>query len=75
MYEQKEKSKVLSIPTALFRDRNLSVLEIMVEYLKDKKNMRYSQIAELLNRDDRTIWTSYKRAKEKRIKCGAENES
>jgi hypothetical protein len=60
------KPKSLALPTSIFRDRDLSVLEAIVEYLKDKKNLRYSEIAQLLNRDDRTIWTSYKRAKQKR---------
>ena len=60
------KPKSLAIPISIFRDRELSVLEAIAEYLKDKKGMRYSEIAQLLNRDDRTIWTSYKRAKEKR---------
>lgn len=58
----------ISIPTSIFQDRDLSVLEAIAEYLKEKKGMRYSEIAKLLNRDDRTIWTSYKRAKEKRKK-------
>lgn len=62
------KPKSLSIPTSIFKDRELSVLEAIAEYLKDKKGMRYSEIAQLLNRDDRTIWTSYQRAKEKRGK-------
>ena len=54
------------IPSSVFQDRELSVLEAMVEYFKEKKQMKYSEIARLLNRDDRTIWTAYKRAKEKR---------
>jgi hypothetical protein len=54
------------IPSSIFQDRQLSVLEAMVEYFKEKKGMRYSEIARLLNRDDRTVWTAYKRAKEKR---------
>jgi len=58
----------ISIPTAIFQDRELSVLEAIAEYLKEKKGMRYSEIAKLLNRDDRTIWTAYNRAKEKRKK-------
>ncbi len=56
------------IPSSIFRDRKLSVLEAMTEYFKEKKDLRYSEIALLLNRDERTIWTSYKRAKEKRKK-------
>lgn len=54
------------IPILIFKDRSLSVLETITEYLKDKFNLRYCQIASSLNRDDRTIWTAYKRAKRKR---------
>ncbi len=61
-----KKVKTLSIPSSIFQDRELSVLEAIAEYLKEKKSMKYSEIAKLLNRDDRTIWTAYKRAKEKR---------
>ncbi|MBU0615696.1 MAG: sigma-70 region 4 domain-containing protein [Nanoarchaeota archaeon] len=58
--------KGIMIPSQIFQDRNLSVLEIMSEYLKEEKGMSYHEIAELLNRDDRTIWTCYSRAKKKR---------
>ena len=53
------------IPTSIFRNRKLSVLESIVSYLKDKFNLRYSQIASLINRDERNIWTVYNKAKEK----------
>ena len=67
--KKKEDSEgFISIPTAIFQDRDLSVLEAMAEYLREKKGMRYSEIAKLLNRDDRTIWTAYQRAKAKRKK-------
>jgi len=56
----------IPIPSSIFRDRSLSVLEVMVEYLKDQKQMTFHEIAALLNRDDRTIWTVYHRVKKKR---------
>ncbi len=56
----------ISIPTSILQDRSLSVLESISEYLKDKKNFSYHEIAVLFNRDDRTIWTCYNRAKNKR---------
>jgi len=59
---------IVKIPSNIFRDRNLSVLEVLVEYLKEQRNMTYHEIAVLLNRDDRTIWTVYNRAKKKRNK-------
>jgi len=54
------------IPLPIFKERSLSVLETIIEYLKEELNLRYCQIAALLNRDDRTIWTVYNRAKKKR---------
>jgi len=57
----------LSLPIGVLKDRNIAILESIVEYLKDEQNMKYSEIARLLNRDDRTIWTVYKRAKKKRV--------
>ena len=56
----------LFIPVVMFTERSLSVLENLIEYLKDNFNLRYCKIASLLNRNDRTIWTVYKRAKRKR---------
>ena len=53
------------VPTSVFRDRNLKVLEALVTYLKEQQGMRYSHIAKLLNRDPRTIWTVYRKAREK----------
>ena len=64
--EDKKEVKKVEIPSNIFRDRTLSVLEIMVEYLKEEINLSYHEIAVLLNRDDRTIWTVYNRAKKKR---------
>lgn len=56
----------IEIPTFLFKDRSVAVLEALVEYLKDHKGLTFHEIALLLNRNDRTIWTVYRRAKLKR---------
>jgi len=64
--DKKKEAKSIDIPSHIFRDRTLSVLEIMVEYLKNELKLSYHEIAVLLNRDDRTIWTVYNRAKKKR---------
>ena len=58
----------MQIPLLVLRDRRISVLEAIVEYLKDEKELTYHEIAVMLNRDDRTIWTCYHRAKTKRRK-------
>ncbi len=55
-----------SIPVTILKDRSLSVLENVVAYLKDTFGLAYHKIAVLLNRDDRTIWTVYQRAKKKK---------
>jgi len=71
MKEKKKKidsDSVIAIPSSIFKDRKLSVLEIISEFLKEQEGLTYHEIAVLLGRDDRTIWTCYKRAKEKRKK-------
>ena len=55
-----------TIPASILKDRNLSVLENIAAYLKDNFGLTYHKIAVLLNRDDRTIWTVYQRAKKKK---------
>ena len=55
-----------SIPPSILKDRNISVLENIASYLKDTFGLNYHSIAVLLNRDDRTIWTVYQRAKKKK---------
>jgi len=51
------------IPVLIISNRSLSVLESIVSYMKDNLNLRYSQIALLLCRDPRTVWTVYNRRK------------
>jgi len=59
-------TNTVEIPSKIFQDRTVAVLEIIVEFLKEKKAMTYHEIAMLLNRDDRTIWTVYNRCQKKR---------
>ncbi len=56
---------VVYLPVDLFADRTLSVLEVMVRWLKEEQNLSYHEIALLLNRNDRTIWTVYSRVTKK----------
>lgn len=65
MSNSDDNERYVNIPSFVFRDRNLAALEAVVVYLKDSQGMNYAQIAKLLNRDDRTIWTTYNRAKKK----------
>ena len=52
------------IPLTIFT-KDLSILEALVTYLRDKKEMRGSKIASLINKSTSTIWTVYNRAKAK----------
>jgi len=58
----------IEIPTSVFKDRRVAVLESLVEYLKDIKNLSYHEKGILLNRNDRKIWTVYNRVKRKRAR-------
>lgn len=55
------------LPVSILSDRSLATLEAIVEYMKDVLGLSYHEIAELLKRNDRTIWTCYHRAKRKRV--------
>jgi myosin-crossreactive antigen len=59
------------VPAVLFAERRLSVLETLAHYLKDTLHLSLHDIATLLNRDDRTIWTVCSRAQKKLAKGGA----
>jgi len=63
-----QQSAEILLPTHIFQDRQVSVLEAISEFMKDSMGLTYHEIAVMLNRDDRTIWTCYNRAREKRKK-------
>ena len=50
------------IPVSLLAKKKLSILESIVYHLKISENLGFHQIAILLHRDDRTVWTVYSRA-------------
>jgi hypothetical protein len=55
--------------------KNNSSLEAIVFYLKDILHLKFNQIAELLNRDQRTIWVTYANAKKKKIALNIDEDS
>ncbi|MEA2038014.1 MAG: hypothetical protein U9O94_11000 [Nanoarchaeota archaeon] len=55
----------LKIPVSIFTNRKLGVLENLVRYLKENLGLKYSDIAKMIDRDNRTIWASYNRIKSK----------
>jgi DNA-directed RNA polymerase specialized sigma24 family protein len=61
--KQKEKFEIngkLTLPINIFKDKKLTIFESIVLYLKEK-GMKYSEIGNILNRDQRNIWTTYSR--------------
>ena len=56
------------IPVSIFSNRRLSALEALVLYLKEQLNLSYREISVVLSRDQRTIWTVYKRSKIKNVR-------
>jgi transcriptional regulator len=60
-----EKSTGKTIPLSLFKE-DMGALEILVKYMKENLNLPYNEIAKSLNRDDRTIWVTYKNAVKKK---------
>ena len=62
---EKKESKGIEIPISVFSNDRLGTLEIICKYLKEIKSLNYHEIAVLLNRDDRTIWTTYQNSLKK----------
>ncbi len=56
----------LLVPLSVFADRSLSILEHLCIYLREEHEMSNREIARLIGKDDRTIWTVVSRAKKKR---------
>ncbi|MBI3623061.1 hypothetical protein HY212_03200 [Candidatus Pacearchaeota archaeon] len=57
--------KQKNIPVSIFT-KELGALESLVKYMKENLGMNYREISKQLLRDERTIWTAYKKAYEKK---------
>ena len=66
LVEEKTISEETLIPISIFNNKELSCLETIVKYLKEEFKLKFHKIALLLNRNDRTIWTTYNNALQKR---------
>lgn len=55
---------VLPVPVAIFAGK-LSPAEALAKFLKEKHELSYHEISELIGRDERGIWANYKRAARK----------
>ena len=60
---KREKEGVV-LPVSIFNER-LGMLESASLYLKDELKLSFNDIARLLKRNYKTIWTSYNMAKKK----------
>src|SRR3989344_6399164 len=57
----------IKIPISVIANIKLSALENIVCYIKENLDFSYHNIALLIKRNDRTVWTVYNRAKNKRL--------
>jgi len=55
------RADTIYVPVSVFRDRRLSVLEAVVIYFRER-GVKNVEIARILDRDPRNIWTLYSRA-------------
>jgi DNA-binding CsgD family transcriptional regulator len=60
----------VEIPVKIFSTK-ISGLRAIVKYLVDIKSLSFAQVARLLKRDPRTIWTSYNAVKNKQFTSDA----
>jgi len=51
----------IGIPINIFADRKKSVMKNLVSYLKDVEKKSFAEIAEMLGRNYKTVWTAYTR--------------
>lgn len=58
-------SAKISIPFSIFVPSKLTIFEQLIIYLKDQLGYTYHSVGLLINRNERTIWTVYRRALKK----------
>ena len=71
--EEYDIQKPIKVPIDVF-SQTLSPLEALVKFLKDHHDLTYHRIGELLERDERGIWNSYRNANQKQKKLDAKAE-
>lgn len=53
------------IPISIFSDSKYTIFESLVKFLKEEEDLPNNEIAKLLNRNNKTIWTIYNNTKKK----------
>jgi DNA-directed RNA polymerase specialized sigma24 family protein len=61
LLEIAKEEKELEIPVIIFRQK-IRPAEALCKYLKENLGLRYSEIAKIINRNDRTVWINYRNA-------------
>ncbi|MCF7860971.1 hypothetical protein K9M79_01905 [Candidatus Woesearchaeota archaeon] len=61
----KSHAKVSVVPSCIFRNNSLGFMEAVTKYLKENLSMKYVKIAKLLNRNERSVWITYNKARKK----------
>jgi len=57
--------KEIAIPVGIFANDVLGSLEAVVKYLREDLKLKFSKIAKLLNRSNKTIWATCRNASKK----------
>tara|TARA_Y100000310_G_scaffold343406_1_gene450891 strand:- start:132 stop:626 length:495 start_codon:yes stop_codon:yes gene_type:complete len=61
----KEKPQKNVVPIIIFDNDELSTFETLAKYMKENLRLKFVVIASLLNRSEKTIWTTYNKARKK----------
>ncbi|MBW2974167.1 hypothetical protein KY366_00465 [Candidatus Woesearchaeota archaeon] len=62
----KDKEKIAAIPSYILRDKSLGILQSVIKYLKEELKFSYHEIASLLNKDERVVWSAHNSAAKKK---------
>mgnify|MGYP001615987131 CR=1 FL=1 len=65
VFSRKNSFVNIPVPTYIFKNRKFGILEAVIVYLKEEKNLKFREIARILQRDERNVATLYHRAKKK----------
>ncbi len=60
--KEEQEQPSLTIPSSIFTQPDLGIVEALTKYLKEENNLTFHEIALLLKKDDRVVWTTYHHA-------------
>ena len=63
--QKRGEKTTVKVPCCIFKERSLGILEALTKYMKEDLDLKYKEIASLLNRDNRVIWMTYSNARKK----------